>query len=91
MTKSHLREDIHKMRFEEIYSSYTKRRLSCEEASEILGVSVRTFHRELYVMNQTILMVVLTRGLVVKALTVLPIKKFLLSPSSIRITTEVSV
>lgn len=46
MRKSRIIEDIHKMRFEEIYGSYKKRRLSCEEASEILGISSRTFYRK---------------------------------------------
>ena len=34
------------MRFEEIYTNYTEQKLSCEEASEILGISVRSFHRK---------------------------------------------
>lgn len=46
MRKPQIIEDIHKMRFEDIYGSYTEGRLSCEEASEILGVSVRTFYRK---------------------------------------------
>jgi hypothetical protein len=46
MRKSQIIEDIHKMRFEEIYESHKKGRLSCEEASEILGLSVRTFYRK---------------------------------------------
>ena len=39
-------EDIYKMRFEDIYGSYRKGRLSCEEASEILGISARSFYRK---------------------------------------------
>jgi hypothetical protein len=46
MKKSKIIEDIHKMRFEEIYGSYQSKRLSCEEAAEILGISARTFHRK---------------------------------------------
>lgn len=46
MKKSKLIEDIHKMKFEDIYGRYQNKRLSCEEASEILGISVRTFHRK---------------------------------------------
>lgn len=46
MRKPQIIEDIQKMRFEEIYGSYTKGRLSCEEAAEILGISVRTFYRK---------------------------------------------
>jgi transposase len=46
MGRSHIIEDIHRMRFEEINGSYQKGRLSCEEAAEILGISVRTFYRK---------------------------------------------
>lgn len=46
MRRTQLTEDIHKMRFEDIYGNYKKGRLSCEEASEILGISVRTFYRK---------------------------------------------
>lgn len=46
MEKTKLIEDIHKMRFKEIYGGYQSKRLSCEEAAEILGISVRTFYRK---------------------------------------------
>lgn len=46
MRRTQIIEDIHKMRFEEIYESHKRGRLSCEEASEILGISVRTFYRK---------------------------------------------
>lgn len=46
MRRSQIIEDIHKMRFEDIYGSHKKGRLSCEEASEILGISLRTFYRK---------------------------------------------
>lgn len=46
MRRTQVIEDIHEMRFEEIYGNYQKGRLSCEEASEILGISVRTFYRK---------------------------------------------
>lgn len=46
MTKTRLIEDIQRMRFKETYESYQKKRLSCEEAAEILGISVRTFYRK---------------------------------------------
>jgi hypothetical protein len=46
MKRPQIIEDIHKMRFEDIYGKYRARKLSCEEASEILGISVRTFYRK---------------------------------------------
>lgn len=46
MSRSKIIEDIHKMRFEDIYGNYKAKRLSCEEAAEILGISVRTFYRK---------------------------------------------
>lgn len=46
MRKPQIIEDIHQMRFEEIYEGHKKGRLSCEEASEILGISVRIFYRK---------------------------------------------
>ena len=35
------------MRFEEIYGSWTKKRLTQEEAAELLGVCARTFRRHI--------------------------------------------
>lgn len=44
--KSKLSEEIFKMRFTDIYGQYEKNRLTCEEAAEILGISVSTFYRK---------------------------------------------
>lgn len=41
-----LREEIFKMRFPDIYGRFKRGRLTCEEAAEILGVSVSTFYRK---------------------------------------------
>ena len=46
MRKTQLTEEIFKMKFEDIYDRFEQKRLSCEQAAEILGVSVRTFHRK---------------------------------------------
>lgn len=46
MQRSKIIEDIQKMRFEDIYGRYQSKSLSCEEASEILGISIRTFYRK---------------------------------------------
>lgn len=46
MSTTRLIEDIQKMKFEDIYGRFQKGNLSCEEASEILCVSVRSFHRK---------------------------------------------
>ena len=35
------------MRFEEVYKSWTKKRLTQEEAAELLGVCARTFRRHI--------------------------------------------
>lgn len=43
---SQLREEILKMRFPDIYGRFKKGRLTCEEAAEVLGVSVSTFYRK---------------------------------------------
>lgn len=44
--KSKLSEEIFKMRFTDIYGQYEKNRLTCEEAAEILGISISTFYRK---------------------------------------------
>jgi transposase len=46
MKKTKLIEGLFEMKFEEIYSRFQSNRLTCEEAAEILGVSIRTFHRK---------------------------------------------
>jgi len=40
-----MQQEIRKMRFAEVYSRWTERRLTQEQAAEILGVSDRTFRR----------------------------------------------
>jgi len=45
MRRTELQQEIGKMRFEEVYGGWQKRRLSQEEAAQILGVSSRTFRR----------------------------------------------
>ena len=44
--KSQLREEILKMRFPDIYDRFTCNRLTCEEAADLLGISVSTFYRK---------------------------------------------
>jgi len=44
--KTKLSEEIFKMRFIDCYSQYQKKKLSCEEAAELLGVSISTFYRK---------------------------------------------
>jgi transposase len=45
MRQTELLQEIRKMRFEEVYSRWTARRLTQEQAAEIFGVSDRTFRR----------------------------------------------
>ncbi len=45
MRRTELLQEIRKMRFEEVYGSWTKGRLTQEEAARILGVCDRTFRR----------------------------------------------
>ena len=45
MRRTELLQEIRKMRFEEIYSRWTQKRLSQEQAAEILGISSRTLRR----------------------------------------------
>jgi transposase len=45
MRRTDLKEEILKMRFIEVYDRHKDKGLSCEDASDILGVSVRTFLR----------------------------------------------
>lgn len=44
--KTKLSEEVFKMRFIDCYSQYQKKKLSCEEAAELLGVSISTFYRK---------------------------------------------
>jgi len=46
MKKTQLIEELHRMKFEDVYNQHRRRKLSCEEASEILGISPRTFYRK---------------------------------------------
>lgn len=46
MNKSRLTEEVFKMRFENVYDRFEKNRLTCEEAAELLGVSLSTFYRK---------------------------------------------
>lgn len=45
MRRTELLQEIRKMRFEEIYSIWTEKRLTQEEAAQVLGISSRTFRR----------------------------------------------
>lgn len=45
MRRTEMLQEIRKMRFGEVYSSWAERRLTQEEAAEILGVCNRTFRR----------------------------------------------
>ena len=45
MRQTEVLQEVRKMRFEEIYGSWTERRLTQEEAARVLGVSSRTFRR----------------------------------------------
>ena len=44
--KTKLSEEIFKMRFIDCYDQYQKRKLTCEEAAEVLGISISTFYRK---------------------------------------------
>ena len=39
-------EEVFKMRFIDCYGQYQKKRLTCEEAAEVLGISVSAFYRK---------------------------------------------
>lgn len=45
MRRSEVLEEVRRMRFEEVYSQYRLRNLSCEEAAELLGTSLSSFYR----------------------------------------------
>lgn len=45
MRRSEVLQEVRKMRFEEAYNQYRSRRLSCEDAADLLGTSVSTFYR----------------------------------------------
>ena len=46
MKKTKLIEGLFNMKFEDIYDQFQKKRLTCDEAAEILGVSIKTFFRK---------------------------------------------
>lgn len=46
MKRSAVLREYRLMRFEDVYGRHGQGRLSCGEGSELLGVSVRTFHRQ---------------------------------------------
>ena len=46
MKRTKVQEEIYRMRFEDVYGKYQKRKLTTEEAADILGISVRTFLRK---------------------------------------------
>lgn len=46
MKDMRLTEQVLKMRFEEIYDRFKKKRLNCEEAADLLGISVSGFYRK---------------------------------------------
>ena len=45
MRRTEMLQEILRMRFKEVYEEWDKRRLTQEEAAQILGVSDRTFRR----------------------------------------------
>jgi CRP-like cAMP-binding protein len=47
MRRTEIRQEIRKMRFEEMYSGWRQGRLSQEEAALVLGVCPRTFRRQI--------------------------------------------
>lgn len=47
MRRTELLQEIRKMRFEEMCLGWQERRLSQEEAVQVLGVSIRTFRRQI--------------------------------------------
>lgn len=46
MRKAKVIEELCRMRFKEIYDRYEAKRLSCEEAADLLGISIKTFYRK---------------------------------------------
>ena len=45
MRRSEVLQEVKRMRFEDLYGRYQSRSLSCEEAAELLNMSVSTFYR----------------------------------------------
>ena len=47
MRRTEILQEVRKMRFEEIYGTWTERHLTQEEAARMLGVCYRTFRRHI--------------------------------------------
>ena len=45
MGRSRVLQEVLVMRFEEIYGRFSEGRLNCEEASDLLGISLSSFRR----------------------------------------------
>ena len=48
MRRTVLLQEIRKMRFESVYNQWTERRMTQEQAAEVLGICVRTFRRQIH-------------------------------------------
>jgi hypothetical protein len=46
MKKMRINEEVLKMRFDYVYGRYKGKQIRTDEATELLGVSVRTFYRK---------------------------------------------
>jgi transposase len=46
MKKTTVRQEVLKMRFEEVYDRFQKKKLTTQEAAELLGVSISVFYRK---------------------------------------------
>lgn len=46
MKKTKVKEEVLKIRFEEVYDRFQKKKLTTEEASELLGISISSFYRK---------------------------------------------
>lgn len=46
MKKTKVKEEVLKMKFEEVYDRFQKKKLTTEEGSELLGISISSFYRK---------------------------------------------
>jgi len=46
MKKTTVKEEVLRMRFEEVYDRFQKKRLTTEEAADLLGISISSFYRK---------------------------------------------
>lgn len=46
MKETKIKEEVLKMKFEEVYDRFQKKKLTTEEASELLGISISSFYRK---------------------------------------------